>query len=1017
MRPLHFTLLLCFVAITVSAAAFAAELPKEPLFRIESGRHTDMITGIAADTAGRWLVTASKDKTVRVWELPDGRLARTIRPPIGNEAEEGDLVSVTISPEGNTIAAGGFTLHSDKAFSIYLFDRASGSMVHRITGLPGLVYELAYTPDGRYLAASMAAGCGLRLYRTSDWTLVGEDRDYGGTIESCDISKDGRLVTSSNDRFLRLYDVTGGVLRLTAKVKAPGPKPDAVRFSPDGTKVAVGYEDLANLSVHSGRDLSFLFSPEAEGRWSDWANVAWSSDGRYLFAAGARSNEVSENRTKTLKWLFSYTPLDKEKWTCPIRRWSDGGKGSYIDIEVTDDGSTAIQRLASLADGQVAYFTSDHEFGVVDQAGKRSLLVRPGIATHDLDAFKVSRDGGIVTFAFEKGGRSLATFDLATRTLAEGPTKAAVKAADTYSLDVTDWRGQFKPRFSSGYPIPLRKGEVSRALAIVPYKKAEFWSWTFSEKTFILGTDWFLRRLDHRSEKQIWELMAPSSVVALNVAGDGSVFLAAYGDGTIRWHRVSDGKELVAFFPSADRKRWVMWTPEGYFDASPGGAELIGYHINQGKDKEAKFLPVSYLYDVFYRPDIVQAKIKGEDISSLITLTAEEALKTPPPEVNFTSIPSATPDTKAKVCYQVKSTGGGIGEVRLFQNGKLIKSDGFYREAVKKKEGDKVQLAGLDSRSIYQDQRGLVVKEKKTATAAVTKSKGELVSECVEVETMPGENELSLAAFNSPNTVQSFMDTASFVSSRPPEEPHLYILSVGIDSYRDASINLKYAAKDATDFVATISEKASSIYKPENIHLVKLTNDKAGKNDIMKAYAELASKIKHCDGFIFFNASHGVLLQNQYYIVTADFNGDLESIGTLISSNEIVEMSKGIKSLSQLFIFDTCHAGGVDNIVSGLYDARMVNLARKMGLHIYASAGSVQTALDGYQGNGLYTHTLLQGITKGRDVDTKKSGMVTVKSLGLYTKEKTTEISTNLGHPQSPVIINYGRDNPLFSIR
>jgi hypothetical protein len=47
-------------------------------------------------------------------------------------------------------------------------------------------------------------------------------------------------------------------------------------------------------------------------------------------------------------------------------------------------------------------------------------------------------------------------------------------------------------------------------------------------------------------------------------------------------------------------------------------------------------------------------------------------------------------------------------------------------------------------------------------------------------------------------------------------------------------------------------------------------------------------------------------------------------------------------------------AGGVDNIVSGLYDARMSVLAKKMGLHIYASAGSVQTALDGYQGNGLY---------------------------------------------------------------
>jgi len=121
--------------------------------------------------------------------------------------------------------------------------------------------------------------------------------------------------------------------------------------------------------------------------------------------------------------------------------------------------------------------------------------------------------------------------------------------------------------------------------------------------------------------------------------------------------------------------------------------------------------------------------------------------------------------------------------------------------------------------------------------------------------------------------------------------------------------------------------------------------------------------------------------------------------------------------LSQLFIFDTCHAGGVDNIVSGLYDARMSVLAKKMGLHIYASAGSVQTATDGYKGNGLYTYALLQGIENGREVDRERDGSVTVKDLGLYSQEKTTDISSKLGHPQTPLIINFGRDNPLFTVR
>ena len=92
-------------------------------------------------------------------------------------------------------------------------------------------------------------------------------------------------------------------------------------------------------------------------------------------------------------------------------------------------------------------------------------------------------------------------------------------------------------------------------------------------------------------------------------------------------------------------------------------------------------------------------------------------------------------------------------------------------------------------------------------------------------------------------------------------------------------------------------------------------------------------------------------------------------------------------------------------------------LAKKMGLHIYASAGSVQTAMDGYNGNGLYTYTLLQGIDNPREVDLEKSGNVTVINLGRYSQKMTTELSTKLGHPQTPFIINFGRDNPLFAVR
>ncbi|MEK7197408.1 MAG: caspase family protein, partial [Nitrospirota bacterium] len=210
------------------------------------------------------------------------------------------------------------------------------------------------------------------------------------------------------------------------------------------------------------------------------------------------------------------------------------------------------------------------------------------------------------------------------------------------------------------------------------------------------------------------------------------------------------------------------------------------------------------------------------------------------------------------------------------------------------------------------------------------------------------ENEISITAFNKDNTVQGYMQTAKFTSAIKQEESHLYILSIGIDQYKDSTINLKYAVKDSKDIEERIIKQAATLYKSQNIHYELLTDNNATKANITGKINELSKLIKPTDSFILFVAGHGVLLQNQYYMLTSDYDGKV-SEQSMISSNEIVEMSKKIKSLSQLFIFDTCHAGGVDYIVSGLYDARMSVLAKKMGLHIYASANSKEAAMYGYQ--------------------------------------------------------------------
>lgn len=303
-RLLLLTLALLLLLPSQSVSAQTGQPPRAPVLRVETGMHTATINRIGVDRAGRFLVTASDDKTARVWELQTGKLLRVLRVPVG-DGDEGKLYAAAISPDGNTVAAGGWTSVYGRHESVYLFDRESGRLMRRLTGLPIGVLHLAFSPDGALLVATLGGRNGVRVWRTSDWAEVGRDTAYGNSSYGADFDRAGQLVTSCHDGSVRLYD---RAMRLLAKQAAPGGKqPFAVRFSPEGLKVAVGYSDSTRVDVLSGETLALLYSADTSGiNKGSMSNVAWSTDGTMLYAGGKYQNSGS----------------------FPIRRWSDAGAGA-----------------------------------------------------------------------------------------------------------------------------------------------------------------------------------------------------------------------------------------------------------------------------------------------------------------------------------------------------------------------------------------------------------------------------------------------------------------------------------------------------------------------------------------------------------------------------------------------------------------------------------------------------------------------------------------------------------------
>jgi len=129
-------------------------------------------------------------------------------------------------------------------------------------------------------------------------------------------------------------------------------------------------------------------------------------------------------------------------------------------------------------------------------------------------------------------------------------------------------------------------------------------------KRFVLGSAGNLYLFDAGGER-LWRTAVPSSAWAVNLSADGRFVVVSQGDGTVRWYRTGDGSEALALFVHADGQRWVLWSSSGYYEASLGGEDLIGWHVNRGLDQAADYFPASRWRDRYYRPELVGAVLRG----------------------------------------------------------------------------------------------------------------------------------------------------------------------------------------------------------------------------------------------------------------------------------------------------------------------------------------------------------------------------------------------------------------------
>lgn len=215
------------------------------LYKIAKGqRH---VHAVAFHPLRDWLVTASQHRTLQCWDLKDGRLVRMF-PGRRNGVNVGLLA---FSPDGRVlmVAAG----YSGKP--IQFLDSVSGKPIWKTEGNKGFNLRAAFSRDGRLVATAA-------FDRVSLWDYAARKRIATfKTIPSGPVtfSPDGRrLAVGGDDLTAHIHDVESGRRLLTLEdfpdrpPDAPRPETPppghaaglfAVRFNPDGTRLATGSND------------------------------------------------------------------------------------------------------------------------------------------------------------------------------------------------------------------------------------------------------------------------------------------------------------------------------------------------------------------------------------------------------------------------------------------------------------------------------------------------------------------------------------------------------------------------------------------------------------------------------------------------------------------------------------------------------------------------------------------------------------------------------------------------------
>ena len=1021
----------------ISGAAFSQN--SIPRIVVDPGGHSGKISKILFTPDGKNIISTSEDKSIRVWDVESGESLARFASEIG-DGPEGMIYASALSPDGRILAVAGYPVLSEEQNYIVLIDIKKKEQVGTAIGHLDVINTLDFSGDGKYLASGSEDGTVL-IWEIGEGQYPKSVATLAETTPVTRLSfnpQTFQLAVTSESKDIRLYNLTGlnsGTSKFSPKLlKKHKNIVKTVEFSADGRYLAsAGIDEQVLLWKSNGE-----FVSEIHKSGNSVNALTFTHDGNILVAMEDVSGKGEGYQIPSGNKLSNFDKHDNTVFSADFSPGSISGNylvasagGNNNEIFIWNAINGRVQKNIK-GKGSTIW---DLEFG----NGMELFISTKLLNSQPKENFQLSFD-----FSNFNLKRDFQYADYSGLT----QVKTDIKQINHYTL-----------QFKKGTFLEVDPAQDGRILDFLETK----------EGNIIIACDFALKMYD-QSANVLKEFVGHSGGVrAISLSEDG-VYLASGGedqtinlwllseDGSLPSMReVFDGEEWAAYFEefpvdsltyqgsrsawkgvldhmkliddrnyiemeeymnslpeyqkpmvtlfAADDGEWICWAPSGYFSSSAQGSSYFGWHVNQGVNKLAEFYAADQYFDILYRPEAMPKSINQQKrIVDILRAEGERIFdlsKLSKPSAAFFNTTALAVGKERELDYErghynTKSKsldlqvdfydgGGGVREIDIYQNGKLIINDTEIEEGV----------------------------ENKRYTKSYT------------VELLNGTNTFKVVALNykSVESVPDLLEVRYTGEVVPTSD--LYILSVGINDYKNPKYNLNYAAYDARSATETIINNSSKIFK--NVKRFEFYDKEATKQNIMQGFELIKSQAKAEDVFVFYYAGHGVLentdLGEEYFLVPTDVTqmyGDVDQLQAKAISftSDMKEILASVKPQKQLLLLDACQSGAAaESLIkvraAGSEEKAIVQLARSAGMVVIAASGTQQYAAEVETlKHGVFTYTLLEGL-KGK-ADKGNDQKITVAELKAYMDERVPELSEEyVGRTQYPTGYSTGQDFPI----